>query len=54
MAKRLSAEAVAQYRRDGFYFPLPVLSADEARGYRHKLETYEQQIGGPIASNMRH
>jgi len=54
MAKRLSAEAVAQYRRDGFYFPLPVLSADEAQGYRRKLETYEQQIGGPIASNMRH
>lgn len=54
MAKRLSAEAVAQYRRDGFYFPLPLLSADEALGYRRKLESYEQQTGGPIASNMRH
>ena len=31
MAKRLSAEAVAQYRRDGFHFPVRVLSADEAR-----------------------
>jgi non-heme Fe2+,alpha-ketoglutarate-dependent halogenase len=52
--KRLSAEAVAQYRRDGFYFPLPALSRDEARGYRDRLEAYEQSSGGPIAGNMRH
>jgi len=54
MAKRLSPEAVAQYRRDGFYFPVPVLSAAEARGYRDKLERHERATGGPLAGNMRH
>jgi non-haem Fe2+, alpha-ketoglutarate-dependent halogenase len=54
MAKRLGAEAVAQYRRDGFYFPLRVMSAEEAHVYRDRLEAYERASGGPIAGNMRH
>src|SRR5260370_33136790 len=54
MGKRLSAEAVAQYRRDGFYFPVPVLSAAEARGYRDKLEAHERATGASLAGNMRH
>jgi len=54
MGKRLSAEAVAQYRRDGFYFPLPVMSADEARVYRDKLEAHERATGGPLTGGMRH
>jgi hypothetical protein len=54
MGKRLSAEAVAQYRRDGFYFPLPVLSAAEARVMRDKLEAHERATGGPLAGGMRH
>jgi ectoine hydroxylase-related dioxygenase (phytanoyl-CoA dioxygenase family) len=54
MGKRLSAEAVAQYRRDGFYFPLPVLSAGEARTYRDKLEAHERATGGPLSGGMRH
>jgi non-heme Fe2+,alpha-ketoglutarate-dependent halogenase len=54
MGKRLSAEAVAQYRRDGFYFPLPAISAAEARVYRDKLEAHERATGGPIAGGMRH
>jgi len=48
MGKCLSAEAVAQYRHDGFYFPLPVMSAAEARVYRDKLSgtsTREQRPG---------
>lgn len=54
MTKALSPEAVAQYRRDGFYFPVPVLSRNEARGYRENLEAHERVLGAPIASNMRH
>jgi non-heme Fe2+,alpha-ketoglutarate-dependent halogenase len=54
MGKRLGAEAVAQYRRDGFYFPLPVLSAAEARVMRDKLEAHERATGGPLAGGMRH
>ena len=54
MPNRLGADALAQYHRDGFYFPLPVLSAAGARSYRDKLEAYERASGGPIKGNMRH
>lgn len=54
MPKRLSAEAVSHYRRDGFYFPVPAISAAEARGYRDRLEVHERAAGGPIAANRRH
>jgi hypothetical protein len=54
MGNVLSAEAVAKYRRDGFYFPLPALSAAEARGYRDKLEAHERATGAPLAGGMRH
>lgn len=54
MPKLLSEEQVAAFRRDGFHFPLRALSAEEARGYRRKLEAHEAAHGGPIASNMRH
>ncbi|MFI4998591.1 MAG: phytanoyl-CoA dioxygenase family protein [Reyranellales bacterium] len=54
MGKRLGNEAVAQYKRDGFYFPVRAILAEQARGYREKLEAYERTTGGPIAGNMRH
>jgi ectoine hydroxylase-related dioxygenase (phytanoyl-CoA dioxygenase family) len=54
MAKRLSTEAVAQYRRDGFHFPVRVLSAAEARSYRDRLEAAERAAGGPLAGDRRH
>ncbi len=54
MPKLLSPEAVAQYERDGFYFPVRVFSAEEALSYRSRLEVYEAATGGPIASNWRH
>lgn len=54
MPKLLSAQAVEQFNRDGFHFPVRVMSAEEARGYRAALESYEARTGGPIHSNMRH
>ena len=54
MTKRLSAESVAQYRRDGFHFPLRVLSTEEARSYRDRLEAAERAAGGPLAGDRRH
>ncbi|MEI7875924.1 MAG: phytanoyl-CoA dioxygenase family protein [Alphaproteobacteria bacterium] len=54
MTKRLSTEAVAQYRRDGFHFPVRVLSAVEARSYRDRLEAAERMAGGPLAGDRRH
>lgn len=54
MPKLLSQAAVDQFRRDGFHFPVRAMSAEEARGYRAKLEAYEAETGGPIQSNRRH
>ena len=54
MPKLLSPQAVEQFERDGFYFPVRVMSAEEAQGYRSALEAYEGRTGGPIQSNMRH
>jgi len=53
MAKRLSTEAVAQYRRDGYHFPVRVMSAEEARSYRDRLEAAERAAGGPLAGDRR-
>lgn len=54
MPKLLSQEAVEQYRRNGFYFPVRALTPGEAQSYRQRLEAYEGTIGGPISSNYRH
>jgi hypothetical protein len=54
MTKLLTEEAVARYRRDGYHFPIEVLSEAETRTLRSKLEAYERSSGGPIAGDMRH
>lgn len=54
MTKSLTPTQVEAFWRDGFHFPVRVLTADQAAGYRSRLETYEAATGGPIASNMRH
>lgn len=45
MRGRLSENEVAQYRRDGFLFPVEAFSRDEARRYLDQLETFEQAGG---------
>lgn len=52
--KALSPDAVARYRRDGFYFPIRVFSPEEARGYRARLEAVERAHGGPLGGQLRH
>ncbi len=54
MPKILTDAEVAQFERDGFVFPIRVMSAADAAGYRAALEAYEAASGGPIQSNMRH
>ncbi|MGD9536013.1 MAG: phytanoyl-CoA dioxygenase family protein [Alphaproteobacteria bacterium] len=54
MPKRLSVEAVAQYRRDGFYFPLRVMSTLEAAGARAKLEAAEASLSDTLKGALRH
>ena len=46
MPKILSEEQVRRYRRDGFVYPVPVLSASEAADYRRRFEDYERLNGG--------
>ena len=50
----LSPDAVARYRRDGFYFPIRVFSPAEARAYRGRLEDVERAHRGPLGSELRH
>ena len=50
----LSSEAVAKYKRDGYYFPIDILTPDEAGEYRKRLEDYEARSGGPLTGAMRH
>ena len=54
MPKILTPEALASYERNGFHFPIRVMSAAEAAGYRASLESYEAASGGPISSKMRY
>lgn len=46
--KALSEEQVAQYRHDGFLFPLPVLSSAEAARALADLERIESRLGAPL------
>jgi len=54
MTKLLTEDAVAKYRRDGYYFPIDVLSEAETRTLRDKLEAHERASGGPIQGDRRH
>jgi len=51
--KALSSAAVERYRRDGFYFPVPVLTPDEARECRRRLEAVEAANGGQLGGELR-
>lgn len=46
--RRLSPEQVAQYERDGFLHPIPVLSPGEVHRFRRELEAWEHDRGAPI------
>ncbi|HLN09514.1 MAG TPA: hypothetical protein VK281_11245, partial [Xanthobacteraceae bacterium] len=50
----LSSQAVETYRRDGFYFPIDILSEAEAKSYRDRLEAFEAGHGGPLKGELRH
>lgn len=54
MPKILSEAALQNYRRDGYHFPLPVLTATEVAHYRGCLEEHEAKTGAPLQGNLRH
>ncbi len=53
MPKRLSEDAIARYERDGFYFPLRVISAEEARSIRADVEVAERHFAAR-GEHLRH
>jgi len=54
MPKKLSSDAVESFRRDGYYFPVPVLTQAEVSHYRSCLEKHEAETGAPLQGNWRH
>jgi hypothetical protein len=53
MSSRLSDAAIERYARDGYHFPVRVLSATEARACRERLEQVERELGGPLRGTYR-
>ena len=51
---RLASFAVERYQRDGFHFPVPVLTPAEALGLRRRLEAVEAAHGGALRGEIRH
>jgi hypothetical protein len=49
----LSAKEVAQYHRDGYVCPVPVMPAEEALALRRQLEAYEATQGGKLQAVQR-
>jgi non-heme Fe2+,alpha-ketoglutarate-dependent halogenase len=54
VTRLLSPASVARYQRDGFFFPITVLTAAEAAEYRGRLEAVEAEHGGALTGELRH
>ena len=53
MPKKLSPEAIAAFERDGFYFPVQAISAEEARSIRADVEVAERHLAAE-GERLRH
>ncbi|MBM3394152.1 MAG: phytanoyl-CoA dioxygenase family protein [Betaproteobacteria bacterium] len=51
---KLTQEAVDRFRRDGFLFPIRVMSETQAAALRGKLEAFERAQGHPLSGDQRH
>jgi non-haem Fe2+, alpha-ketoglutarate-dependent halogenase len=51
--KQFTLAQVDAFARNGYHFPLRALSADEALGYRRRLEQSEATLGGPMRGTLR-
>ena len=54
MTKILTEDQVAGFRRDGYLFPVPVLSGTAAAGYYTEFQRIESQCGGKISGAVRY
>lgn len=52
--KALSADAVLQYRQDGYFAPLRIMPSTQAASLRARLEAHERDAGGPLSGHLRH
>jgi len=50
----LTPAAVEQYQRQGYVFPIRVMSEQAAAECRRKLEEFERASGGPLKGELRH
>ena len=53
MPKLLNEVAVAQYKRDGYYFPVTILNDEQVTANRAHLEKFEALQGKPIGGAQR-
>ena len=53
MLKALQEDAVEQYKREGYYFPLTVLDDEQVAANRKLLEDFEIRQGEPIGGALR-
>src|ERR1700675_1830524 len=51
--KVLTAAQVDAFGRNGYHFPLRALSAEDALGYRRRLELSEAAVGGSMRGPLR-
>jgi len=49
----LTPAQVDDYQRNGYFFPLRALSAEQALHYRRRLEETEAAAGGPLRAGLR-
>ena len=53
MPKLLNENAIAQYNREGYYFPVKILDDEQVAVNRARLERFEDDQGIPIAGAQR-
>ena len=53
MSKVLNENAIAQYNREGYYFPVKILDDEQIAANRARLEKFEDDQGSPIAGAQR-
>ena len=53
MPKTLSENAIQQYNREGYYFPVKILNDEQVANHRKLLETFETTQGKPMEGAQR-
>ena len=48
MPKVLSEDAIAQYHREGYFFPVRILDDEQVAANRRRLEDFEARQGKPV------